>query len=109
MNTERDKVEAINQWLCLEEVVAFRHQSAEVKTSDSLLAQTETGRVNSTGCPCRFIGPSCRFHLYCVVIPIYDLSIPDKEHSNAVPGLDCEIREIIYSLINYHRSSRKGI
>jgi hypothetical protein len=39
MNTERDKVEAINQRLCLEEVVAFRHQSAEVKTSDSLLAR----------------------------------------------------------------------
>ena len=39
MNSERDKVEAINQRLCLEEVVAFRHQSAEVKTSDSLLAR----------------------------------------------------------------------
>lgn len=37
MNTERDKVEAINQCLSLEEVIAFRRQSAEVNASDSLL------------------------------------------------------------------------
>ena len=37
MNTERDKVEAISQCLSLEEVVAFRRQSAEVSASDSLL------------------------------------------------------------------------
>ncbi len=37
MNTERDKVEAVNQCLSLEDVIAFRRQSAEVTTSDSLL------------------------------------------------------------------------
>jgi MoxR-like ATPase len=37
MNTERDKVEAINQCLSIEEVIEFRRQSAEVSASDSLL------------------------------------------------------------------------
>ena len=37
MNTERDKVETVNQCLSLEDVIAFRRQSAEVIASDSLL------------------------------------------------------------------------
>jgi len=37
MNTERDKVETVNQCLCLEDVIAFRCQSAKVIASDSLL------------------------------------------------------------------------
>tara|TARA_B110000858_G_scaffold89259_1_gene103180 strand:- start:3932 stop:4912 length:981 start_codon:yes stop_codon:yes gene_type:complete len=37
MNTERDKVEAVNQCLSLSEVIEFRRQSAEVSASDSLL------------------------------------------------------------------------
>ncbi|MBL4582329.1 MAG: AAA family ATPase [Gammaproteobacteria bacterium] len=37
MNSERDKVEAVNQCLSLEEVVSFRRQSAQVSASDSLL------------------------------------------------------------------------
>ena len=37
MNTERDKVETVNQCLSLEDVIAFRRQSAKVIASDSLL------------------------------------------------------------------------
>ena len=37
MDTERDKVEAINQCLSLEEVIQFRQQSAQVSASESLL------------------------------------------------------------------------
>ena len=37
MDTERDKVEAINQCLSLEEVIQFRLQSAQVNASESLL------------------------------------------------------------------------
>lgn len=37
MNTERDKVEGVEQCLSLEEVSEFRRQSSEVKASDSLL------------------------------------------------------------------------
>ena len=37
MNTERDKVETVNQCLSLEDVIAFRRQSAQVSASDSLL------------------------------------------------------------------------
>ncbi len=37
MDTERDKVEAINQCLTLEEVIQFRLQSAQVNASESLL------------------------------------------------------------------------
>jgi len=37
MNTERDKVEEIDQCLTLEEVTAFRLQSAQVNASESLL------------------------------------------------------------------------
>ncbi len=37
MNTERDKVEAINQCLSLEDVIEFRRQSAGVSASESLL------------------------------------------------------------------------
>lgn len=48
-------------------------------------------------------------HFDCVVVPVDDLSVPDEEYSNAVPGLDCEIREIVNPLVNYHRSSRKRV
>ncbi len=37
MDTERDKVEAINQCLSLAEVIQFRQQSAQVNASESLL------------------------------------------------------------------------
>jgi|TARA_B110000196_G_scaffold302521_1_gene297600 MoxR-like ATPase len=41
MDTERDKVEAINQCMSPEEVVSFRRQSAQVKASDSLLGYVQ--------------------------------------------------------------------
>jgi hypothetical protein len=50
MNTERDKVEAINQCMSLEEVVSFRRQSAQVKASDSLLGWLHETGVNGTEC-----------------------------------------------------------